>query len=198
MAATTRRARNYKEKSSGFTFGHFALPVAAVIALGLLLVGIKLFFLSPPEQAKIQVSRTTDSVTSHTSFTPVTQESDFTLEDAGRLGGEFAATEPENAANASSRVSNVSQPTRPSARVTDSSKSRWGVQIGAFVNEGSASTLVSEAKKQGYPAFISRVASSGKTFHRVRVGAGNKREDADRLASELEQKGYPVSVVPML
>ncbi|MDR1482050.1 MAG: SPOR domain-containing protein [Synergistaceae bacterium] len=50
MSATTRRSRNYKEKSSMFTFGHFALPLAAVVALGLLFFGIKLFFLAPPDK----------------------------------------------------------------------------------------------------------------------------------------------------
>ncbi|MDR3332676.1 MAG: SPOR domain-containing protein [Synergistaceae bacterium] len=50
MAATTRRTRNYKERSSMFAFGHFALPMAAIVALGLLFIGIKLFFLTPPEK----------------------------------------------------------------------------------------------------------------------------------------------------
>jgi len=65
------------------------------------------------------------------------------------------------------------------------------------VNGNSATTLVSEVKKQGYTASVSRADSSGKTFHRVRVNAGGTREDANRLAAELERKGYPVSVVPM-
>ena len=47
MAATSRRSRNYKEKNSMFAFGHFALPIAALVAVGLLFVGIKLFFLTP-------------------------------------------------------------------------------------------------------------------------------------------------------
>ena len=50
MSATTRRSRNYKEKSSMFAFGHFALPLAAVLALGLLFVGIKIFFFVPPDR----------------------------------------------------------------------------------------------------------------------------------------------------
>jgi cell division septation protein DedD len=88
--------------------------------------------------------------------------------------------------------------TRAPAAAAGGTKSKWGVQIGAFVNAGSASTLVSEIKKQGYSASVSKAAASGKTFHRVRVGAGNSREDANRLAAELREKGYPVSVVPML
>ncbi|MDR3076011.1 MAG: SPOR domain-containing protein [Synergistaceae bacterium] len=234
MAATTRRARNYKEKSSGFTFGHFALPVAAVIALGLLFVGIKLFFLTPPQRAGIP---TMEYVTPpvHNASTPVAQEPDFALADNVGVSGEFAAVEPEKlettdvaivlarplsqpGGSVSSRASATSSSkvtktdtrraaSAPAAKPQASSpvtsaqaagaKSKWGVQVGAFVNEGSASTLVSEIKKHGYGASISRVDSSGKTFHRVRVGAGDTREDANRLAAELKQKGYPVDVVPM-
>jgi DedD protein len=50
MPATTRRSRNYKGKSSMFALGYFALPLAAVLALGLLFFGIKFFFLAPPDR----------------------------------------------------------------------------------------------------------------------------------------------------
>ena len=236
MAATTRRARNYKEKSSGFTFGHFALPVAAVIALGLLFVGIKLFFLTPPQRAGIPVTGGNVTQAVHNTSTPVAQEPDFALADNVGVSGEFTAVEPEKlettdvaivlarplsqpGGSVSSRASATSSSkvtktdtrrtaSAPAAKPQASSpvtsaqaagaKSKWGVQVGAFVNEGSASTLVSEIKKHGYGASISRVDSSGKTFHSVRVGAGDTREDANRLAAELKQKGYPVDVVPML
>jgi cell division septation protein DedD len=235
MAATTRRARNYKEKSSGFTFGHFALPVAAVIALGLLFVGIKLFFLTPPQRAGIPVTREEVAGT-HNSSTPVIQEPDFALADTDVVESEFAAAEPEKlettnvaivlagplsqagavtgsstpkavkndtkrtSSQASTTAAQGQKTRQPASAVQTNANanSKWGVQVGAFVNEGSASTLMSELKKQGYVASVSKIASSGKTFHRVRVGAGDTKEDANRLASELEQKSYPVSVVPML
>jgi DedD protein len=112
---------------------------------------------------------------------------------ATRTGASGAVGQAAGAKNAQKRAA-AANTTRPAS----AAQSKWGVQVGAFVNAGSASTLVSEIKKQGYAASVSTSAASGKTFHRVRVGAGNSREAADRLAVELRGKGYPVSVVPML
>jgi cell division septation protein DedD len=195
----------------------------------LLFVGIKLFFLTPPQRAGIQVIP--DALaTPHNSSTPVIQEPDFALAEMETVPGEFANVEPEKLettdvaivlAGPLSQSGSARASSSPAAAKTDvkrqttastgkaqqkpsqpanaaGAKSKWGVQIGAFVNEGSASTLLSDVNRLGYVASISKIDSSGKTFHRVRVGAGNTREDANRLAAELEQKGYPVAVVPML
>jgi cell division septation protein DedD len=227
MAATTRRARSYKEKSSIFTFGHFALPVAAVIALGLLFVGIKLFFLTSPEKTGGEAVVVPGAgETAWGPAPPIAEQPDFALAESDYsvksvpggaekletadvsiiLAGPLtqtgssaktpvtkAETKKETAASA---AKTQSAPAAASAKTNPNA--RWGVQIGAFVNENSASTLLAEVKNQGYLASISKVDSSGKIFHRVRVGAGNTREDAAHLASELKQKGYPVAVVPML
>jgi cell division septation protein DedD len=227
MASTTRRARSYKEKSSIFTFGHFALPVAAVIALGLLFVGIKLFFLTPPEKAGGEAVVVPGTGEAEWGLAPpIAEQPDFALAESDYsvrpvpdgaekletadvsiiLAGPLTQTgspvktpvakAETKKATASAAVKTRSAPAAASAKTNPNAK--WGVQIGAFVNENSASTLLTEVKNQGYLASISKVDSSGKTFHRVRVGAGNTREDATHLASELKQKGYPVSVVPML
>jgi len=227
MAATMRRTRNYKEKSTGFTFGHFALPIAAVIALGLLFVGIKLFFLSPPKPVGIPVTPETFASMTHDSPTPLVYEPDFALTEDGAFTGEHltagatatdiaivlagplsARDTPASSSGTNTARTNATQAT-PAASATTAqpaappranaapANSRWGVQIGAFVNANSATALVSEVQNQGYTASVSRADSSGRTFHRVRISAGNTREDANRLAAELERKGYPVSVVPM-
>lgn len=44
---SSRKSRNYKEKRPMFAFGQLILPIAAILALGLLFTGIKLFFFSP-------------------------------------------------------------------------------------------------------------------------------------------------------
>jgi cell division septation protein DedD len=221
-------------KGSGITFGHFALPVAAVVALGLLFMGIKLFFLTPSDRGAAETARIETPVFTEQPAA-IADEPDFmlagsdpeiivpekleTLETddisvalagpltpSGKQTGAPSGT-AERAAGAKNTqkrpaAAKTTRPTAakaaPAATPAGGTKSKWGVQIGAFVNAGSASTLVSEVKKQGYSASVSKGAASGKTFHRVRVGAGNSREDANRLAAELSQKGYPVSVVPML
>ncbi|MDR3165517.1 MAG: SPOR domain-containing protein [Synergistaceae bacterium] len=226
MAATTRRSRITKRKGSGITFGHFALPIAAAVALGLLFVGIKLFFLTSSDRGAAEIARVETPVFSEPAA--VLDEPDFMLAGAPEMIIEPEKLEIETtdipivlaspltqfgrAARVSSGTSGQasgSKNTQKSASAAgaaktvspaaaSAAKSKWGVQVGAFVNEGSASSLVSEIKKQGYSASVSKADSAGKTFHRVRVGAGNSREDADRLAVELSKKGYPVSVVPML
>ena len=45
---SSRKSRNYKGKRPMFAFGQLVLPIAAVLALGLLFTGIKLFFFAPP------------------------------------------------------------------------------------------------------------------------------------------------------
>jgi cell division septation protein DedD len=199
--------------------------VAAVVALGLLFMGIKLFFLTPSDRGAAEIARIeAPSVLEQPAI--IADEPDFMLAGndpeiivpekletddvsvmlAGPLvpSGKQAGASPETGGQAAGtkntpkRTDVTKQPRLAPAAPAGGVQSKWGVQIGAFVNAGSASTLVSEIKKQGYSASVSKADSSGKTFHRVRVGAGNSREDANRLATELREKGYPVSVVPML
>jgi cell division septation protein DedD len=238
MAATTRRSRNYKEKNSMFAFGHFALPVAAVVALGLLFIGIKLFFLTPSERVDAGFTDVTPRLnyaaeaereplpdieplplgapdpaegtliasgagvsTVQVTPPPVVQEPRAETITAGPIASGAAAARPE------ARVSEPSPRNTPRtgasagrtpARTAPSpADSKWAVQVGAFVNQGSAASLVDQIRKQGYTAAVSKSDMSGKTYHRVRVPAGDSRESANRLAAELERKGYPVAVVPV-
>jgi cell division septation protein DedD len=205
------------------TFGYFALPFAAVVALGLLFAGIKVFFLTPPDRGAPEIARIERPVFSEQP-PAAADEPDLTLagRDSETIAPEKSAAadtpmvlaapiaqpgKPARAPSVSSvraadakntqkRVS-PEKTSRPTPAAASAAKSKWGVQVGAFVSEDSASTLVSEIKKQGYSVSVSKTDSSGKTFHRVRVDAGNSKEDADRLAAELRQKGYPVSVIPM-
>lgn len=55
MTSGSRRSRNYKEKRPMLAFGQIILPIAALIAVGLLFVGIKLFFLTPPDRGGVEV-----------------------------------------------------------------------------------------------------------------------------------------------
>jgi cell division septation protein DedD len=198
--------------------------VAAVVALGLLFVGIKLFFLTPSSRGAAEIARIETPVFSGQPAA-ITDEPDFMLAgndpeiiapeklETGNISVILAGplTQSGNPTRASSGTSGqasgakntqkratAAKTTRTAPAAAAAANSKWGVQVGSFVNAGSASTLVSEIKKQGYAASVSKGDLSGKTFHRVRVGAGNSREDANRLAAELREKGYPVSVVPML
>jgi hypothetical protein len=213
MTATSRRSRNYKEKSSMFAFGHFALPIAALIAVGLLFVGIKLFFLTPE---------------------PVGKEVDINvIESPAELaGGDIVLAEaspeviPAPTTPPVERVIEIPEipeippmpaigPLQPSATVkaappkqtpapTSASRrnrtparagGRWAVQIGAFKSPEGANATLDQVKKDGYEASISKAELADGTFYRVRVSAGNTRGEANRIAAELEKKKYPVLVL---
>jgi cell division septation protein DedD len=225
MTATSRRSRNYKEKNSMFAFGHFALPIAALIAVGLLFVGIKLFFLtSSDSQPEVEISviepdpqpNGMDGEFAETSPEPdiyaVSQESvpevsqivvvtppEPIVGPIGTKDNAASATrqQPTNTGNAA-RPAKRPQPARNPQRpaTQGASGTGWAVQVGAFSKAEGANTVLDQVKKQGYSASISKTETSGSTFHRVRVAAGKSREEAQRLAVELEKKGYPVLVVP--
>ncbi|MDR3254796.1 MAG: SPOR domain-containing protein [Synergistaceae bacterium] len=225
MTATSRRSRNYKERNSMLAFGHFALPVAAMVALGLLFVGIKLFFLTPvtrhggvelggpiaqgQQESEYKFADEIPIEPAQGQFAVMNvQESDAARFEAGtRLagpmttndsGGRVQAPKPAQASKPQASAKPSTKPSATTKKVQNTpTNGKWSVQIGAFSNAAGASTVVSEMKKQGYTASISQSsAASGSTFHRVRVAAGNSKEEAGRLAAELEKKGYPVLVVP--
>lgn len=62
MTSGGRRTRNYKEKRPMLAFGQIVLPIAALVAVGLLFVGIKLFFLTPPDRGGVEVPAGAESI----------------------------------------------------------------------------------------------------------------------------------------
>ncbi|MDR0616900.1 MAG: SPOR domain-containing protein [Synergistaceae bacterium] len=221
MAATSRRSRNYKEKNSMFAFGHFALPIAALVAVGLLFVGIKLFFLTPSGKGdgiEVPIDGTEGpgyyAAVSFDEFaeTPpdlifetLPEETASKPSSAPAVGPIGSQTEAASAAKASQPSAPARQDAKAKAPVRRTpapstaqapSGTGWAVQVGAFSKLDGANTVLAEMKKMGYVASVSKSEASGSTFHRVRVSAGKSREEAQRLASQLEKKGYPVLVVP--
>ena len=45
-----RKNRKFKEKPAVFAFGHIMLPLVAILAIGLLILGVRLLFVSPGGQ----------------------------------------------------------------------------------------------------------------------------------------------------
>ncbi|HDQ92749.1 MAG TPA: hypothetical protein ENN89_01355, partial [Synergistetes bacterium] len=56
-----RKTRKFKEKPAIFAFGHIMLPLVGILALGLLVLGVRLLFVNPggqvsyPEPSRPQV-----------------------------------------------------------------------------------------------------------------------------------------------
>ncbi len=70
------------------------------------------------------------------------------------------------------------------------------VQVGAFINRGSAVRLRDElGAKVGQDARVEVYRKGSRTFYRVRVGRFTKRREAERLARRLRAEGYRTRVV---
>lgn len=218
MAASSRKTRNYKEKNSMLAFGNFALPLAALVALGMLFIGIKLFFLTPPDRGGIEVLPQEQNAVAMTPIeepipipveseppaviveTPL-QESVLPADSSVLLAGPLGERNTGGATTSASRPSSSGAQTSTARPAGGSSSARasgsWGVQIGAFTKAEGAATLREQASKEGYEVVVTKADVSGTTYHRVRVVAGNSRESAVKLASELEKKGYPIQVTQL-
>jgi cell division septation protein DedD len=197
-----RKTRKFKEKPAIFAFGHIMLPLVGILALGLLVLGVRLLFVNPggqvsyPEPSRPQVvqpdpepepkAEVTDQQSTIVAV-PVEEDTD-----SGSAGVSPPDTEPEQTPKP--RQVPV-QPTesKPASSVGVSAGT-WVVQIGAFTLKESAEALAKEARGKKYEAFVFQAEVGGKTYYRVRVGAGSQRNDAEALARDLASKGYPTLV----
>ncbi|GAB1399326.1 SPOR domain-containing protein [Aminivibrio sp.] len=221
----TRESRRLKEKRSVIPFGDIMLPVIGLVAVGLLIVGVKMFFLSgdksapytpPPartSRAAPQKPPVREAVPSSTLPSPPREE-----KPEGKGGGEVALAVPAGssgkAAPAEEGESPIAsppdskpagaakkpQPQKPPApiekpKAPSMRESRWGVQIGAFSSRESAESLRKQVSNSGYSAAVTTAVVEGKTFYRVTVAAGKERSSAVSLSEKLQNAGYPVLVV---
>lgn len=68
----------------------------------------------------------------------------------------------------------------------------WYVQIGSFSEQGTASTIASLIRKQGYRGEVSRVTGAkGKTLYRVRAGPYPSEVAARSAQARISTQGYP-------
>ena len=221
----TRESRRMKEKRSVVPFGDIMLPVIGLVAVGLLIVGVKMFFLSGDKSSPYNppVARTSPAVpqkapvkeavpSSARPSPPPEQKTE------GKGGGDVALAVPsgssEKAAPAAQGESPIASPPEskpeggankpqtkkppvPVQKPTAPSMkdSRWGVQIGAFSSKESAESLRKQASKSGYSTALTTAVVEGKTFYRVTVPAGKDRPSAVSLSEKIQKAGYPVLVV---
>lgn len=76
-------------------------------------------------------------------------------------------------------------------------KQFFTVQVGAFLEEGRARTLVEELKAQGLYAFtVETVNREARHFYRVRVGELSTVAEAEQLKQQLVNLGYPTLIYP--
>ncbi len=207
-----RRSRQYKMRRPMFAFGHVMLPVVGIIAIGLLVVGVKLFFLPPPSEEPPVVRFQAPSP-----FPTVPADSPGLASDDADLLASFGVSEdrknqgavvavPQNAEQKpgkSSRGTVEKTPTAlpkktPTPRPREelpSSGAKWGIQIGAFTERFQADQLGAKARQQGYAVVVVHAKVKGKDYFRVRVVAGASRDGAEELRRKLQKQGYPTILV---
>jgi cell division protein FtsN len=207
-----------------FPFGDIMLPVIGIVALGLLVVGIKMFFLPSstdkgydpvpvPQVVKQNTTEKTETVSASKEIkqsqppedmvaVPVSKTSE---KGATRVETEDLSDKPlaGNTQNHSSQtVSKPKEPdpakapsvTKTSSQTRGESVGHWNVQIGSFVERSSAELEASKAGKKGFNARIITAKVNGKTYHRVYIPAGGTRSDAEALAKKLKTGGFPTFV----
>lgn len=193
MGSTTRKTRNYKEKSSMLAFGHIALPLAAVIAVGLLFIGIKLFFLSPSDPDIVEITPETPPVvavapTPPAQVEPVQQTVDVGTnatppQETSETGGMNETTVvlanpiPQASATEGSGASSTSSAVPPST----SSRPSTSTPTVPSVGSPSASSATSQTN-----ALTSKYG--------VQIGAFTREEGANTVVEEVTKQGYVAAV----
>ena len=217
---SVRESRRHKERKSVIPFGDIMLPVIGLVAVGLLVVGVKLIFFTGDRHTPytpLPIDQGVEPVTAKpVDETPpkAPAEEPPVLAIPVSSGGDGVPTKPP--VEAPKPVQSPKPPApkpapapvikpapppvvkpapaTPPAPVT---KGRWGVQIGSFTAKESAETVRRQAESAGFKAVLSSGVVKGRTYFRVTVPAGNVRSDAVALSQRLTKAGFPVFVVSM-
>lgn len=204
-----RESSRHKERKSVIPFGDIMLPVIGLVAVGLLIVGVKLFFLTGEKYTPYtplpihQVVKPAPAPVIPAPSAPrkEAQESPVLavpVNTEKSTGDRVRVESPVASQLAVKPAPSPAQPAAPRpASPPSPAKSRWGVQIGSFTARQSAETVRQQAERAGFNATISTGQVCGKTYFRVAVPAGNARTDAVALSQRLAKAGFPVFVVTM-
>ena len=80
-------------------------------------------------------------------------------------------------------------------KVSDAGNGDFAIQVGAFLEQGSADRLKNALGIKYDGVYIQTAVLDGKTYYRVRLGRYSDRKTALLYAERLSQEGYPVWVV---
>ena len=203
----TRRTRRYKMRRPLFAFGQLMLPLVGIVALGLLIVGVKLFFL-PGKSSETSVISSGQQVVSEKKPTGVSlgektgeASSVFATPGSMQIAVPVGKKDPVVVSPQKPREETPSSAKHPAPSVSSpgviAAKESWGVQVGAFTQQEQAASLLRELQKTEKNVLITTGTVNGKTYYRVRVVGGKSRAEAEQLEKILRRKGYPTLVVQM-
>ena len=205
-----RRDKRYREQRLMFAFGQIMLPLVGIVAVAILILGIKMFFLPPksgdtsrpvvkqedpisasvPKQNNVPSSPTAKEA-SKGKVVMACQSARFHCGAECKFPQAESPSTPSNVAT-SKTTSTAAPPTTSVAKET-----KWCVQVGSFTERARAESVMRSLKEKGYSGLIAQAEVSGKTYFRVRVPAGNSREEANALENKLKGDGFPTLVTLM-
>lgn len=223
----SRRSRRNRTRKTSFGFGHFMLPLVGLVAVGVLVLGIRLFFFPSPEGEIAQQAVEGIQEASPTGGQP----ENLSTATTGGSGGEVVAVPegtapvagvhapktkevppkpetktavqktpnpvPAPATSAATTVKPTAAQVQSKPPVETNVKEAWNVQVGAFKDRVNAENLVKKLKQEGFPARLIETKAGEAILVKVLVRAGAERAEADKLAKVLAEKGYPILVVQM-
>ncbi|MGC9371865.1 MAG: SPOR domain-containing protein [Thermovirgaceae bacterium] len=183
-----RRGRKFKERRSIFSFGHIMLPLVGLLALGLLILGVRLLFFQSPEEFSMGNYQAEESVTEREPLQegtkpPVqeTAEDETQSKQVVAVPVEIADEEKEDTKTG---VTSAKEEEKQATAVT----------VEKQPSQETVKTGQQKTEKTQEPTSASSLPSSG--FWGVQVGAFTVRESAENLASEVRQKGHEAFVIP--
>lgn len=201
------------------------LPIVGVVALGILILGIRLFFL--PSHSSVSSERIVPATPSVPSL-PAEQEEPAAFSETPATLKTAVVAVPVSAGDASLSSPKAALPapqqqqaqpkTQPKAQPTtvakpaqspsapplnsppsasSAPKGGWGVQVGAFTAPSAAESLAAKLRSSGESVVVVKASLGGKLYYRVRVVAGATRQEAEKKSVTLKAQGYPTLVVSL-
>ena len=201
------------------------LPIVGVVALGILILGIRLFFL--PSHSSVSSERIVPATPSIPSLPPemylcvalsqtraplkpggvgvpipaglVSLPSQKTTPSVSSQQQAQSKTQPKTQPATVARPvqSPPAVPHSPAPSVSPAQKGGWGVQVGAFTAPSAAESLAAKLRSSGESVVVVKASVGGKLYYRVRVVAGTTRQEAEQKSVTLKAQGYPTLVVSL-
>lgn len=213
----SRKNRRHKDSRPMFPFGEIMLPVIGLVALGILILSVKIFFMPsgddkqyknlPENISEKEVEAVSEQNDSYTSAMPDTKSTNSSNNTSDSVAVAVPVDESDSSVSISSNNSSVKQEKNMSAdqSITTAEQSdnknssvnevdgnsAWGVQIGSFKETDAAESLSNQAKQKGYSVFIQQADVKGEKYHRVIVNAGNSQTRANEIEKNLKNDGFP-------
>jgi len=211
------------EKRPVFSFGQIMIPLVGLIAIGLLYLGVKMFFFTPtrivndkanipPAEIEAQpapisnhadtgpakpASKAPSTSAKATPSVPIEEPLASSKNVVAVPSSESPAAKSTKAASKTTTDSLEAKTSQQPSATSQPSKGGWGVQVGSFTEKWRADEVKGKLEKAGYGNQVRIVEAvvNGKRYYRVQVYAGGDVSDAKQLEKKMQDMNLPTFVV---